>query len=86
MAIFQSIKQCPKYVLDADIAKCFDRIDQEALLQKLNTFPRLRRLIKGWLRAGVLDGDTLFPTEPEEAHYSFHHLGLTNQINVYTIN
>jgi len=62
-AIFQSIKQCPKYVLDADIAKCFDRIDQEALLKKLNTFPRLRRLIKGWLQAGVLDGDTLFPTE-----------------------
>jgi len=62
-AIFSSIKQCPKYVLDADIAKCFDRIDQEALLQKLNTFPRLRRLIKGWLTAGVLDGDTLFPTE-----------------------
>jgi RNA-directed DNA polymerase len=62
-AIFASIKQCPKYVLDADIAKCFDRIDQKALLQKLNTFPRLRRLIKGWLTAGVLDGDRLFPTE-----------------------
>jgi RNA-directed DNA polymerase len=62
-AIFQSIKQCPKYVLDADIAKCFDRIDQEALLEKLNTFPRLRRAIKGWLKAGVLDGGTLFPTE-----------------------
>jgi RNA-directed DNA polymerase len=62
-AIFQSIKQCPKYVLDADIAKCFDRIDHGALLDKLNTFPRLRRVIKGWLEAGVLDGDTLFPTE-----------------------
>jgi RNA-directed DNA polymerase len=61
-AIKDSIKQCAKYVLDADIAKCFDRIDQEALLAKLNTFPRLRRLIKGWLQAGVLDGDTLFPT------------------------
>ena len=62
-AIFQSIKQCPKYVLDADIAKCFDRINHRALLDKLNTFPRLRRLIKGWLRARVLDGDQLFPTE-----------------------
>jgi RNA-directed DNA polymerase len=62
-AIFQSIKQCPKYVLDADIAKCFDRIDHRALLDKLNTFPRLRRIIKGWLEAGVLDGGTLFPTE-----------------------
>jgi RNA-directed DNA polymerase len=62
-AIFASIKQCPKYVLDADIAKCFDRIDHEALLDKLNTFPQLRRLIKAWLKAGVLDGETLFPTE-----------------------
>jgi RNA-directed DNA polymerase len=62
-AIFESIKQCPKYILDADIAKCFDRIDHEALLDKLNTFPRLRRIIKAWLKAGVLDGETLFPTE-----------------------
>src|SRR5215469_12443161 len=63
VAIFQSIKQCPKYLLDADIAKCFDCIDHESLLRKLNTFPRLNRLIKGWLTAGVLDGNKLFPTE-----------------------
>src|SRR5689334_2490636 len=62
-AIYQSIKQCPKYVLDADIAKCFDRIDQAALLEKLNTFPRLRRVIKGWLKAGVLDDGVFSPTE-----------------------
>src|SRR5262249_19791669 len=62
-AIFQSIKHKPKYVLDADIAKCFDRIDHQALLDKLDTFPQLRRVVKAWLKAGVLDGDTLFPTE-----------------------
>jgi RNA-directed DNA polymerase len=62
-AIFKAIKQCPKYVLDADIAKCFDRIDQNALLDKLQTFPIMRRVIKAWLEAGVLDGDTLFPTK-----------------------
>jgi RNA-directed DNA polymerase len=62
-AIFNSIRYTPKYVLDADIAKCFDRINHEALLAKLNTFPLLRRLIKGWLKAGVMDGETLFPTE-----------------------
>src|SRR5947209_315917 len=43
-AIFQSIKQRDKYALDADIAKCFDRIDHGALLDKLNTFPRLRQI------------------------------------------
>jgi RNA-directed DNA polymerase len=42
-AIFKAIRQKPKYVLDADIAKCFDRINHEALLGKLNTFPTIRR-------------------------------------------
>jgi RNA-directed DNA polymerase len=49
-------------VLDADLAKCFDRIDQTALLAKLNTSPKLRRVIKGWLKGGVMDGEELFPT------------------------
>jgi RNA-directed DNA polymerase len=62
-ALYQAIRTRPKYVLDADIAKCFERINHRALLDKLNTFARLRRLIKGWLKAGVLDGDKLFPTE-----------------------
>ncbi|HUZ52204.1 MAG TPA: reverse transcriptase domain-containing protein [Streptosporangiaceae bacterium] len=61
-AIFQGICRKPKYVLDADIVKCFDRIDHQALLRKLGTFPALRRAIRGWLRAGVMDGPTLFPT------------------------
>jgi RNA-directed DNA polymerase len=51
-----------KYVLDADIAKCFDRIDHEALLRKLNTSPTIRRQIRAWLKAGVMDGKQLFPT------------------------
>ena len=62
-AIFNSVCKLPKYVLDADISKCFDRINHEALLQKVNTFPQLERLLRVWLKAGVLDGDTLFPTE-----------------------
>jgi RNA-directed DNA polymerase len=42
-------------VLDADIAKCFDRIDRNALLRKTGTFPSLQRLIKCWLNAGIID-------------------------------
>jgi RNA-directed DNA polymerase len=61
-AIFGAIKHKAKYVLDADIAKCFDRIDHQALLTKIDTFPLLRRVIGGWLKAGVLDGGQLFPT------------------------
>lgn len=61
-AIFNTIKQKAKYVLDADIAKCFDRIDHEALLRKLNTSPTIRRQVRAWLKAGVMDGKQLFPT------------------------
>ena len=61
-AIYVSINQKPKYVLDADIAKCFDRIDHEALLEKLNTSPTIRRQVRAWLKAGVMDGLQLFPT------------------------
>src|SRR5262249_46138171 len=61
-AIFQAICHQPKYVLDADIAKCFERIQHSALLAKLATFPTLRRVICRWLQAGVLDGPDLFPT------------------------
>ncbi|MEG4229284.1 group II intron reverse transcriptase/maturase [Microcoleus sp. N9_B2] len=61
-AIFNAIRLKPKYVLDADIAKCFDRIDQEALLIKLNTFPTIRRQVRAWLKAGVMESKQLFPT------------------------
>lgn len=56
------IRLKPRYVLDADIAKCFDRINHGALLEKLSTFPTLRRAVKGWLKAGIMDGGELFPT------------------------
>src|SRR5262245_42920548 len=52
-----------KMVLDADIAKCFDRINHQALLDKTDTFSTLRRALKGWLEAGVLDAGQLFPTQ-----------------------
>ncbi|HEY9690603.1 MAG TPA: group II intron reverse transcriptase/maturase [Oculatellaceae cyanobacterium] len=61
-AIFQAINQKAKYVLDADIAKCFDRINHGELLKKLNTFPTLKRQIKSWLKSGVMDGKQMFPT------------------------
>ena len=53
-AIFDAIRYKAKYVLDADIAKCFDRIDHKALLTKVDTFPSLRRQIKAWLKSGVM--------------------------------
>jgi RNA-directed DNA polymerase len=62
-AIFVAIHTKAKFVLDADIAACLDHIDHTALLHKLHTFPHLRRTIRGWLKAGVLDGTELFPSD-----------------------
>ena len=53
--IKDSIQTKAKYVLDADIAKCFDRINHEALLQKLNHKGKVRRQVKAWLKSGVID-------------------------------
>ncbi len=36
-SIFNAIRYKSKYVLDADIAKCFDRINHSKLLEKVNT-------------------------------------------------
>ena len=54
-AIFNQIRYKSKFVLDADISKCFDRINHPQLLNKLNTFPKLRKQIRAWLRADIID-------------------------------
>lgn len=61
-AIFLSICKKPKYVLDADIAGCFDHINQEALLSKLNTYPAMRRVVHSWLKAGMMEQGIFAPT------------------------
>jgi RNA-directed DNA polymerase len=49
------------WVLDADLAAAFDRIDHDHLLGLLGTFPA-RDLIAGWLKAGVVENGELTPT------------------------
>ncbi|MDJ0598653.1 MAG: group II intron reverse transcriptase/maturase [Crocosphaera sp.] len=53
-AIFNQIRYVPKYVLDAEIAKCFDKIDHNSLLNKMD-IPYFRPIIKQWLKSGVMD-------------------------------
>ena len=61
-AVFNHIRLKPKWVLDADIEKCFDRINHDALLRKLAAPKPIERLIRGWLTAGVVDGgERLYP-------------------------
>jgi RNA-directed DNA polymerase len=61
-AIYQNIRLKPKYLLDADIKGCFDHIDHQALLGKLGTYPAMRRAIKAWLKAGVMEQGEFSPT------------------------
>ncbi|EAZ90329.1 group II intron reverse transcriptase/maturase [Crocosphaera chwakensis] len=92
-AIFTQIRQKSKFVLDADISKCFDRINHSKLLEKINTFPTLRKQIRAWLKAGILDqGNTIFPEEgtpqggicsPLLANIALH--GMEERINEYAV-
>ena len=61
-AIHSSINKSPKYVLDGDIRKCFDQINHDALLAKLDTFPIMNRQVRAWLKAKVvMQDETIFP-------------------------
>src|SRR5256885_5662782 len=62
-AIFLGIRYKPKFVFDADVKGAFDGINHQALLNKLHTFPLLRRTIQEWLKAGVMEGLDFSPTD-----------------------
>lgn len=48
-----AIRYGSKYVLSANLAPHFEQIDYEKLLNKINTFPKLRRQIKVGIKLGV---------------------------------
>ena len=55
-AIFSNLRhKVDKLVYDADICKCFERIDHDALIAKLDTFPLMERQINAWLKAGIME-------------------------------
>lgn len=54
--VFLGISKNQKWVLNANISKCFDKINHQYLLEKCNTYPELQKQIKAWLKAGILDG------------------------------
>ena len=53
-SLFLSLRGKSRYVLDADIQKCFDRISHDKLLEKLATFDLMERQIKAWLKADIM--------------------------------
>jgi RNA-directed DNA polymerase len=50
------------WILDADLAAAFDKIDHSRLLETLGSFPA-RGLVEGWLKAGVMESGEFAPTE-----------------------
>ncbi|MGW4518616.1 reverse transcriptase N-terminal domain-containing protein [Streptomyces sp. NPDC004393] len=64
-AIFLAAKgKDPKrqWILDADLAAAFDRIDHDRLLAAIGQFPA-RGLVEQWLKAGLIDRGRFAPTE-----------------------
>lgn len=72
-AVYLSIVRKPKYVLDSDIEKCFDRISHKYLLKKLDTTSEIRKQIKSWLKAGIFNSDPFIRNK-----------GVLNEVNAGT--
>jgi RNA-directed DNA polymerase len=62
-AIFHALAKKTAFVLDADISACFDRIEHEALLAKLQLKGKLLGQIRAWLKAGAMDGEVFMPAQ-----------------------
>ena len=50
----------PRVILEGDIESCFDQISHEWMLDNI---PMDRKILEKWLKAGYMEGTTLFPTE-----------------------
>ncbi|MDH2393374.1 reverse transcriptase domain-containing protein [Streptomyces sp. HNM0663] len=50
-----------QWVLDADLAAAFDRINHDRLLEAIASFPG-RNMIRRWLKAGVMESGRFAPT------------------------
>ncbi len=61
--IFHNIKQSEQYILDADISKCFDQINHDYLLSKIDCPSIIKAQIRQWLKAGVMDNGIFEATE-----------------------
>jgi len=51
-----------RWILDADLAAAFDRLDHDHIVSQIGTFPA-RGLVERWLKAGVVEHEWFTPTE-----------------------
>ena len=92
--VFLGISKTSQWVLNANISKCFDQINHDYLLDKCMTFPEMRKQLRVWLKAGILEGeDFAFPEmgtphggaiSPLLVNIAFH--GLQKRLNSYNNN
>jgi RNA-directed DNA polymerase len=61
--IFKCLCLQSKWILDADIKGFFDNINHEKIMQIASQDKLMTRLIKGWLKSGVMNNVDLTPTE-----------------------
>lgn len=61
-AIKKQITYKSKYVLDADISKCFDKINHNKLIHKATHIKEFQNQIKAWLTAGIMEDNEFFNT------------------------
>lgn len=59
-AVFIGISKKPKWILEGDILKCFDKINHKYILDKCQTYPNLRKQLQCWLKAGILDSPQMY--------------------------
>lgn len=63
--------------MDADIEKCFDKIDHQYLIDKLDTISMFKYQIWSWLKAGIMDSTEKDSSEindmgtPQGGYYHF---------------
>lgn len=53
-------KDAPQWILEADIEKCFDKIDHDWLM---NSIPMEKNILKKWLKSGFMESKTLYSTK-----------------------
>ena len=55
-SVWHSLKGTQKYVLDADISGCFDNINHDLLLEKLQTTKEIKTIVEKWLKSARVKG------------------------------
>jgi len=74
-----------RWILGADLAAAFDRLDHNHILSQIGTFPA-RGLVERWLKAGVVEQEWFTPTgegSPQGGLCSAEHNPPYEQCRVY---